>query len=177
MIPRARFVPLILGVALLSGMAGVPARAASPILQCSGSWHLLRTPTHHAFQAFNAVSALTSSEAWAVGAYAESGLQPLMEHWDGARWRERHGPQLGAPSKLDGVWSRSKSDVWAVGTQEGASQLTLIEHWDGTSWSVSDSPSPGSSNWLEAVSGSSSTDVWAVGGDTDPYGIRTLAEH
>src|SRR5438552_1402741 len=106
MIPRARFVPLILGVALLSGVAGVPARAASPTVQCSGSWHLLRTPTHHDFQAFNAVSATSSTNAWAVGGFGQSGgLQPLMEHWNGSRWREKDGPSQAAGSTLFGVWS------------------------------------------------------------------------
>jgi hypothetical protein len=111
-----------------------------------------------------AVSAISATDAWAVGDYGP--VLPLAEHWDGTAWRRVRTPTPGSYHFLYGVAAAGTNDVWAVGDykrQDGTVD-PLALHWDGTRLRVVFAPSgaPGA-NVFEAVSVVSSTDVWAVG--------------
>ena len=67
---------------------------------------------------FNAVSALSATDVWAVGDFsnAGSGSFPLIEHWDGHSWSVKNFSVPGSDgSELTGVRAISARDVWAVG--------------------------------------------------------------
>lgn len=135
---------------------------------------------------FSGVSAVSASEAWAVG--ASSALfdsLPLAEHWDGTAWDNVSVPLPSGAStgNLKGVDELSSANAWAVGSTGAPTggNLTLIEHWDGHAWSVVPSPDPvtgtGDTDELTAISGTSPTDLWAVGTfGTDQFNAM-LFEH
>jgi hypothetical protein len=126
-----------------------------------------------------AVSAVAANDVWAVGLGASTSTKvgrPLIQHWEGTRWRLSRTPNLGGGfGILNGVAALAANDVWAVGTHDDA---TLIEHWDGTAWEVVRSPNGtrGESE-LYAVSANGPDDVWAVGDSYDNRGSDTLVLH
>ena len=127
---------------------------------------------------FRDVSALSGTDAWAVGA---TGPDVLIEHWDGTRWQVVASPNPGLTKggELEGVSALSTTDVWATGEYGvDTGQLTLVEHWDGTSWQQVPSPpgTPMSAVSLQSVTAISSTDVWAVGYTLDTIN-DVLLEH
>ena len=137
--------------------ATVPAHPASPTAAVSGD--------------LTAVSALSASNAWAVGRLqVSSGWAGLAEHWTGTKWTASPVP---APTGsgdvyLNGVTAISAGDAWAVGYSVEASNQaghTLTEHWNGHTWAVVPSPSPkvSSNSVLLSVSAVSSANVWAAG--------------
>jgi hypothetical protein len=134
----------------------------------------------------NAISAVASNDAWAVGfafnciSYE---LQPVALHWDGLTWKAVRTPKLrqNSNSAFNAVVALATDDVYAVGYTPAANQanLTLIEHWDGTAWSVMKSPNVNNQgNILFGISASSPTDLWAVGARVaEGVPIETLTEH
>jgi hypothetical protein len=117
----------------------------------------------------NAVSASSSTNAWAVGENCSAVCKTLTVHWNGTSWSKVASPNAGSGANaLSGVYTFSATDAWAAGdyctTSACAVEDTLILHWNGTSWSKVTSPNPSSVvNVLTGVSGTSGGDVWAAG--------------
>jgi hypothetical protein len=116
--------------------------------------------------AVKSVYAVNPSNAWLVGT-SGTAQNPLIEHWDGRRWRIVPHPAAALPTGIFySVSGSSSQDVWAVGryvTADGI-ERPLTEHWDGRVWTVV--PAPDSGDRLAAlvsVSARTPTDVWAVG--------------
>jgi hypothetical protein len=81
------------------------------------------------------VSAVSATDAWAVGHYDARQIVPLIEHWDGRRWSKVPSPSPDTPfggSDLSGVSADAANDAWVVGNVDSAPPL--VEHWDGTRW-------------------------------------------
>jgi len=130
-----------------------------------------------------AMSAVSPSDVWAVGATARDPdlqLTTLVEHWNGSSWRIVPAPDVAlsvGPKQpgdlLTGVAAVSIRDVWAVGASARSfidsngntvdRAQTLAEHWNGTRWSVVPTPDESPDDGLVAVSALSASDVWAVG--------------
>jgi hypothetical protein len=179
--------PLVVAVAM--------ALTASPASAASSIWRVLPTPNPkpHAVDnaAFAAVSAATARDSWAVGSYMspDALLHPLVQHWDGHRWRIAKVPEpAGRQSSLLGVDALSAGNVWAVGVSTNGQisnqdERTFIEHWDGRAWKIVPSPNPStgtnSGDTLQAVSGVGPSDLWAVGWDVNEQTatIAMLFEH
>ena len=138
---------------------------------------------------FNAVSAVSANDIWAVGSYDDynnNQTRTLVEHWDGSAWSKVSSPNPGTSGNyLYGVAAVSASDVWAVGYSNDFNNnnlviRTLVEHWDGSTWSKVSSPNPGTpGNYLKAVAAVSANDIWAVGNYDDHNNnlTRTLVVH
>jgi hypothetical protein len=61
------------------------------------------------------VTAVSASDAWAVGDYGSSGAtHTLIEHWNGKAWHRVPSPSPGISAVLRGVAS-SGTSIWAVG--------------------------------------------------------------
>ena len=150
----------------------------------------------------NGVAAVGPSAAWAVGYRARganlsspNGWQsPLIESWNGKRWRFDHTPAFpGQRAWLNGVIAVAANNVWAVGTRSvrpahGRWSVfqTLIEHWDGSTWKRIPSPNigpatnkrtrkgwePASDNRLVGVTAVSARNIWAVGEYAFPHHVR-----
>jgi hypothetical protein len=142
-------------------------------------WSLSPAPDASFNDIFSDVSALSPTDAWAVGAFSTGGTgrgNPLVEHWNGSTWKIVTLPDV-TPAQLTGVEAIAADDVWTVG-QSGGRTLTL--HWDGSTWSRVDSPNGGAEPVaLTAVSSAASNDVWAVGtiDAGEPFPGMTLALH
>lgn len=126
----------------------------------------------------NAVSVLSSSDAWAVGDGA------TVLHWNGTSWAPVTVPGLPAEVALRAVDALSSSDVWAAGEAGPgtayAPNSTLIVHWDGTAWTRVASPGPSALDLtLNSLSMDSATDGWAVGDVYHPNGntVTPVALH
>lgn len=151
------------------------------------SWSVVSSPNPGLFNVFYGVTALSRTDAWAVGDYFVNtqGDRPLIEHWDGANWNVVEQPLgFGDSTILYGVAAINANDVWAVGSvlpRDGSQQAPLLEHWDGTSWSVVSSPPIGTglnANLLQRVTALASNNVWAVGSYTaSDNTVKTLVEH
>jgi len=107
-----------------------------------------------------AVSAVSTSDVWAVGA----------EHWDGTAWTLVPSPTIttnNAQDSLTGGVALSSTDVWAVGqTLANFSTITTLAlHWNGTNWQIVSSANRSTTvNVFNAVTGSAPGEpLWAVG--------------
>ncbi len=134
------------------------------------------------------VSAVSSSNVWAVGAYETNhttqASATIAEHWNGTSWTKVTTANPSTFSYLFAVTAVSSSSVWAVGAYfnvAAGAYKTLVEHFNGSSWAVVSSPNTGASdswNQLFAVSAWNDTDIWAVGSITPSVGaLQSLAEH
>ena len=123
------------------------------------------------------VSAVSSSDVWAVGQYSNGANQTLVLHWDGNRWTSvasanPGGTISGDQNTLTSISAESSTDAWTVGNfgdPVSHAEHTLIEHWDGNAWTVETSPNPGGSansnaeNFLTSVTAATGTDPLTVG--------------
>jgi hypothetical protein len=140
-------------------------------LPAATSWNLVGSPGVGAEGRLTAVSALSASDAWAVGQFlgTDGRQHTLTEHWDGSSWTVVASPSPGPRANiLSAVAARTTSDAWAVGSLIGTDSITrpLIQHWDGTAWTTSSSPDTGAQTVhavLTGVSALSASDAWAVG--------------
>jgi hypothetical protein len=143
-----------------------------------------RIPSPNRNQGYNelyGVSAVSSSDVWAVGYYNVSSYvseKTLIEHWDGARWKLVPSPNVGSnANQLYGAAAIAPDDVWAVGLGNSTDidhGVSVAEHWDGTAWTVVRVPKVGTgANALYAVTAVGADDVWAVG-DAEGQGAIVL---
>ncbi|HEY1387610.1 MAG TPA: hypothetical protein VGF38_03620 [Ktedonobacterales bacterium] len=195
-------VPLLLSLALtitacgassIGGGATTPTpKPTSTPAPCTG-WRIVSSPNmaDYAHSDLRSVSAVSPTQAWAVGLAMDATqspptLQSLVEEWDGTTWRLVASAGF---DSLNGVAALAPNDVWAVGGQfnygaVGGSpppERPLILHWDGTSWSVVPSARPADANAveLESVAAISTHDVWAVGRQDagSAHLLQPLVEH
>jgi hypothetical protein len=149
------------------------------------SWVQVSTPSPAGGGYFNAVTARSPREAWAVGLAGPgpgvpSSTVPLIEHWNGTAWTVRKDQAPADGGEFAAVAATSASDAWAVGwtgpASEGTGQRTLIEHWNGRTWTRVPSPNlPGSTaSVLNGVTAISSRNAWAVGYAVAGGSYRTL---
>lgn len=131
------------------------------------SWTLMNAPSPDSSGFLNGVSAVSATDAWAVGTtFANNGPQKtLIEHFNGTGWTVVPSPNIGVNSALNAVAARASNDIWAVG-QDGVNESKpIIEHWDGTSWTVV--PGVATPNngieFLKGVTIAPDGTVWAVG--------------
>jgi hypothetical protein len=116
------------------------------------------------------VSAVSATDAWAVGTYevdTPTGLanRTLLLRWNGTAWSKVKVPG-GASTSLHEVSAVSGTDAWAVGSSYDKttnSLATLAVHWNGTAWSRAATQNPPLDPVLSSVSTVSGTDAWATG--------------
>ena len=152
---------------------GAVLAAAVPAVTASASV----TPETFTYPSnFEAVSAASSSDAWAVGSadINYNDWYGLAEHWNGKAWTKVPVPGTGEYNdNLVGVSAYSPTDAWAVG-QVGTQAVGLssqVIHWNGKAWSQVAAPVRGPDGYayiLTGISVASPDSVWAVGygGDT-----------
>ena len=116
------------------------------------------------------VTATSSADAWAVGAFANAdGSATLVEHWNGHTWKPMPS-SLNLPENIDyltGVAATSATNVWAAGTISSQYSFPLVDQWDGHKWIQDSTPTPGGDGgaaYLTGVAATSRKNAWAVGG-------------
>lgn len=122
------------------------------------AWSIFPSPVVGTSSSLSGVTAVSSSNAWAVGGY-----------WNGTSWSIIPSPNIGrGGNSLDTVSVLSADNIWAAGVYvkiPTAAYQTETQHWNGTSWSVVTSPNvPGAHlNELEGLTAINAQDVWTVG--------------
>src|SRR2546425_7141954 len=112
------------------------SRAKALALHWDGtSWSRVSVPGAGAYPVLTGVTAISSSDVWAVG--FSQGRGPLAYHWDGVAWTRVRAPgsAVHAPEAVAAVAS---DDVWLVGwywSESHTSDTGFAEHWDGNAWS------------------------------------------
>jgi hypothetical protein len=129
------------------------------------------------------VSAVSRTDAWAVGYYVPTNgpTATLVEHWNGTAWKLVAFPNPGRDGKdrpsseLSGVSALSPDDVWVCGFYPvpGGQLRTLLAHWNGTRWQQIATPaSVKITNLLNGISAPAPDDIWSVGGTTTIKGVQ-----
>jgi hypothetical protein len=133
-------------------------------------WTLMRLPPPPGGGAgrLYAVSAVSSTDMWAIGHYTEFDgfVHGLAMHWDGYSWIPIPMEKTEYGELFEGVVALSSDDVWAVGNKGTRSTelVPAVEHWDGAAWTEVAVARSDVRSQFYGVSGVSSDDVWAVGG-------------
>ena len=124
------------------------------------------------------VSAVSATDAWAVGNYTPSsgGNATLLLHWNGTAWKQVTipTPDGATNTRLFAVSADSATDAWAAGQYENSSRMTLplLLHWNGSGWKQVTSPAPSTdTNEVSGVSAVSATDAWAAGEYQNSSGV------
>ncbi len=128
------------------------------------------------------VTALSQTDAWAVGEYIASDhtIRALTLHWDGAAWTIASSPDTWGT--LSSVAAHGTHDVRAVGhliSGDGNQQTALVLQWDGAAWHRITPPTPSGSTYssLAGVTTDPAGAFWAVGVYQNAAGNRqTLIE-
>ena len=121
------------------------------------SWSKVATVNPSSYSYLFAVTALSSTNVWAVGTYYNFSVgfyQTLVEHFNGSTWaRVTTANTGGFDNELFAISAWSSTDIWAVGSLSplsGSSQ-SLALHYDGTSWIIVSSPNAGGNNEILGV--------------------------
>jgi hypothetical protein len=162
------------------------------IARWNGStWRPATLPSlgRHSYGEFTDVAGSSATDVWAVGyRVGNVNAAPLIEHWDGTRWRITPSPNVHATGYLTAVSALSPTDAWAVGSYASSARhvQTLSLHWNGTQWTRVPTPNPASPgakavDQLSAVLALSADDVWAAGNARVTMGthhaVQTLVLH
>ncbi|MDQ2905196.1 MAG: hypothetical protein ABI456_23940 [Ktedonobacteraceae bacterium] len=124
------------------------------------------------------VSVVAPDDVWAVGAAGLTGrsgydstTSPLLEHWDGARWRLVQLPGIHSAG-LNSIVALNANDIWVAGSSSvsdgsAQSQSPLLAHWNGQNWSQvsSHAINNGASGRVLKITTDASHHLWALGVD------------
>ncbi|MGY0062420.1 hypothetical protein ACWY4P_38815 [Streptomyces sp. LZ34] len=126
----------------------------------SGGWNL------------ESVAALAADDVWAVGSmYNAKVAEPVLLHYDGARWRKAPAPDIDATRVgLSAVAAGPRGQVWAVGQlkKPDGSWEGLALRYDGRKWV--DVPLPEGTGELRSVAVSQGSPVVLVSATDDTRG-------
>ena len=143
-------------------LPGSPLPSETLIEHWDGSqWSVFPSLNPPGSPRLNAVVALATDDAWAVG--QTSARAALAVHWDGIQWTVFPSPPEAGPRLA--VTASSSIDVWSA----GPGGTSLITHWDGASWTVVTNPSLGDAVTMAGISAVSPAEVWAVGANQFEY--------
>ena len=132
------------------------------------TWRQVPSPSPNRGFELAGVTAISASNAWAVGASSTTGMT-LIEHWDGRAWRRVPSPARAADGELSSVTGTPSCGVWAVGDTGirygGGSTATLVVRGNrtGSTWV----PNPSLGGYTASFNGvaeASGCRPWAVGG-------------
>lgn len=165
------------------GHVGLGSHARTLAMHWDGSsWSVAPTPNPNAsnFNGLSAVSAVSSTDVWAVGGARQTSA--LAEHWNGSAWSVVPSPAVGPFAGFAGLDVLAPDRIWAVGARFDSSSrglVTLTERWNGSAWETVPSPNIGRDNVLSGIASHGPGDLWAVGSHVTNSFARqkTLIEH
>ena len=148
------------------------------------AWTRVPSPTPAPAGGLARVTAVSPSDAWAVGwtgtgSGSGSGFNALIEHWNGRAWNVVPvPPSAGKGLQLNAVTGISARNAWAVGTSFAPALHGVILHWNGTTWKRAVTPAHQPDGYLLGMTASSASNIWAVG-QTSSCSRRcdTIIEH
>ncbi len=136
-------------------------------------WSIVPSPNPGNYgSALSGVTAISANNIWAVGqtdTSQTSGIQTLVEHWNGMQWSVVPSPNIAKVGNLFfAVTAISANNIWAAGVAatrlNGPDSQPLVEHWNGTKWSIVPSPHSGISRLIQYITWVPGTNhLWVVG--------------
>ncbi len=140
-------------------------------------WSYVRNPNPGHFNVLRGVTAISRTEAWAVGQNTVKNVK--IVRWNGSMWSLVPEPHIAGELQVFNAIAAARGALWAVGKRTTSNSLhidrTLTARWTGTRWIAVPSPSFGSAdNTLYGVYAPSARSAWAVGGAVD---LGVLIEH
>jgi photosystem II stability/assembly factor-like uncharacterized protein len=129
---------------------------------CWGGSTSITQATSSPIQELNAVSMVSSTDAWAGGMWDTTSNNPSLIHWDGSKWHRTSvfGGYLVTQPDIWGIDMIGSSQGWAVGGNPANTSSAAL-YWDGNDWTT-EQVAPCSCS-LRSISMVSSSDGWAVG--------------
>ncbi len=134
------------------------------------AWSQASVPsTGYSTNSLTAVSASSTSDAWAVGRSEPQRytFYPLAMHWNGTAWSVSSSFVSALSGQLGvGVADISPTDAYAIGGHLGSAHTGLVAQWNGSTWTRVTVPLPNNNNLasdLSAISADGPNDVWIVG--------------
>jgi hypothetical protein len=99
-------------------------------------WTKVSAPSQDALAGFNGVTAISPTNAWAVGIpVGDAGSTTGIAHWNGHTWKLVPSPNPGGQEHVVGVAATSARNAWAVGETEATTPFKgVISHWNGSTW-------------------------------------------
>jgi hypothetical protein len=130
-------------------------------------WQAVSAPSVGDYSSFFGVGGIGATAVWSVGSdncVSNCNGGPLIESWDGSRWKVVYAPDNGDDHELYGVTALSPTDVWTVGRNLDSSgrEHGLSVHWNGSGWKVVRTAKTAVDTELDGATGFGSS-VWAVG--------------
>jgi hypothetical protein len=172
------------------------ASLALPSSAQTSTFRIQKSPSRNAQgSTLNAVAALSTSDAWAVGFQNDNNIndsRTLTLHWDGVSWRDVRSPNPGSPpscrnantgNDLTSLAAVAANDVWAAGFSFTCTTVDLepmMIHWDGQGWKVVRTPALGTNgnSSLNGLVALAANNIYAVGYQPAANGaVLTLIEH
>jgi hypothetical protein len=155
---------------------------AAVLEHCNGKTCTLlasHLPTGAVDATLSGVSAVSATDAWAVGSYQNtSGVdEPLVLHCSGKTCMHvtSTAPSGATITNLSGVSAVSATGAWAAGYSYNGSGVSkaLVLHCNGTTCKPVTSPAPSGAQAanLYGVSAASATNAWTVGTYTNSSGV------
>jgi hypothetical protein len=164
----------------LSGVSALSAHSvwavgaagdAALVLHWDGEhWKPVPCPSSGGGSALVAVTAVSPTDAWAVGTTAAA--KTFVVRWNGKAWHRVPSPSPSPDDSLADVAASSARSGWAVGQTRNT--RALIMRWNGKSWTLVPSPTGTATAFLKGVATTSPRNAWAVGWDGDR---RTVILH
>jgi hypothetical protein len=145
-------------------------------------WRVTPTPnsvsTTDPSEDFNVLTGITArgpGDVWAVGFAGNPDLsipyQPVVLHFDGARWSPIQSPALGSRDAL--LWAVASSrdgSLWTVGSRalaDGVTTRSIVARWDGLRWSVAAATPLGQLRGVAVVPGTTAAGAVGSGPNLD----------
>lgn len=158
-------------------------------------WVAVPSPSVSGYRStLNGVTALSATNAWAVGSYmftpsSVRSSYTLALRWNGTRWRIVDTPSPIPPyadpppfDELNDVLAVSPGNLWSVGVM--SYEIADEDDWSlalrrtGSTWQSFVMPQQGYEDRLESLAALSLRDIWTVGWSRDPAGeVDPLAYH
>jgi hypothetical protein len=134
------------------------------------TWQQVTVANEPADAQLAAVSVDSPTDAWAGGWAMKtnphnSGVTPVLEHWNGSQWTVVPGAidttNSADSGRILSIAAISPTDAWAIAAV-GKHNPASLEHWNGTTWATVALPVTTTLHGLSAIA---ANDVWAVGDD------------
>ena len=144
------------------------------------SWKIIASPDPGtgdlANDALRDVTAISASNAWAVGFYTNPTGRSLLLHWDGMNWAQVPAPHSGVADLLFGVAAGPAGTIWTAGQSVDNSGMSHSTAWVfGTVPNViGDSQAAAADAMNSAGLGATVTSVTTAGGGCGPAANGTI---
>ncbi len=107
------------------------------------------------FAALAAVSCASPTSCTAVGSSGDDTPVALIEHWNGASWRQQSSSGRFQDYALSGVSCPASRACMAVGSSyDGRSNRPFAEQWQGGAWTTQQTPAPRPQPTITELAGS-----------------------